>query len=58
MGGPIGTGVATGAVTRIYAPHAGTFQVGSAGRPGQAQGRTQPVGAELAKEIRLESRPS
>ena len=51
MGDPIGTGVVTGAVTRIYTPHTGTFRKGKPGGPGRPRGARNRVGAELAKEI-------
>jgi hypothetical protein len=51
MGDPIGTGVVTGAVTRIYAPHAGTFRKGKLGGPGRPKGARNRVGADLAREI-------
>ena len=47
----IGTGVTNGAVTRIIAPHAGTFRSGKAGGPGRPKGARNRVGAELAREI-------
>jgi hypothetical protein len=47
----VGTGVATGAVTRIYTPHAGTFRKGQPAGPGRPKGMRNRVGAELAKEI-------
>ena len=53
MGDPIGTGVVTGAVTRIYAPHAGTFRKGKPGGPGRPKGARNRVGADLARLFAL-----
>jgi len=51
MSTPIGTGILTGAVTRIHTPHAGDFRKGHRGGPGRPKGARNRVGADLAQEI-------
>jgi hypothetical protein len=51
MSTPIGTGILTGAVTRIHTPHAGDFRKGHRGGPGRPKGARNRVGADLAREI-------